>query len=257
MANNYGLNDSLAYIELELDSLDALASPFSIPSPNTVSITLTEVVRTSDWPQFNLGRPLPNVAAIKVLEVQIPFSYYVISQENSTFTLIESGLGVTYTSATITLPSGNYTATSICTTLSTLLTAASGNAYTYTATYSTINQRITIVTTAVSTMSFTLTFGLSGDSGNTNPRLWLGFNQTQSCLSGITTTKTLVAPNCLQITGPNYLYINSTTLGSLATIYLPSGATNLGGGSIGPQLAKIPVNCQPGGVINWQDPGSF
>jgi hypothetical protein len=255
MANNYGLNDSLSYVELELDSLDAISSPYQIQSPPVVSTTLIEQVKTSDWPQFNLARPLPNVAAIKILEVQIPFSYYVISQENSSFTFAESGFGITATTATITLPSGNYTATTLCTVLSTLLTAASGNGLTYAVTYSTTNGRLSITTVMGVSTFFSLTFGSSGDTGNTNPRLWLGFNQTQTCILGVTGYKTLIAPNALQITGPNYIYVNSTTLGSLATIYLPSGATNLGSGSIGPQLAKIPVNCQPGGVITWQDPG--
>jgi hypothetical protein len=253
MANNYGLNDSLAYIELELDSRDALSSPFTIQQPPTFSTSVTEVVNTTDWPQFVLSRPLANVAAIKILEVQIPFSYYVISQENSSFTLVELGA-----SCAVVLPSGNYTATTLCTALATALTTASttyGASKVYTVTYNTTSGRLSVVVTLAGT--FQLVFGPDGNTGNTNPRLWLGFNQSQSSTGSFGAfPKTIVAPNCLKITGPDYLYINSSLLGPQTTIYLPGGAANLGSGSIGPQMAKIPVNVQPGGIITWQDPGT-
>ena len=65
---------------------------------------------------------------------------------------------------------------------------------------------------------------------------------------------TLVSPNVVLISGPNYLYVNSRTIGQLADLYLPQGAVNLGGGNAGPQMAKIPVNVVSGNVIFWQDP---
>ena len=37
-------------------------------------------------------------------------------------------------------------------------------------------------------------------------------------------------------------------------VYLPTGAFNLGGGKTGPQIAKIPVNTNPDGIIFWKDP---
>jgi hypothetical protein len=36
-------------------------------------------------------------------------------------------------------------------------------------------------------------------------------------------------------------------------LYLPNTAP-LARGGLGPQVAKVPVNCNPGGVIFWQDP---
>jgi hypothetical protein len=88
-----------------------------------------------------------------------------------------------------------------------------------------------------------------------NPRLYIGFP------GGGTSSQTfgaggdaLEAPNAALVSGPNYLYLNSLKLGQLCNMYLPEGAFNLGGGNAGPQLSKIPVNVQPGGVIYWQDP---
>lgn len=37
-------------------------------------------------------------------------------------------------------------------------------------------------------------------------------------------------------------------------LYLPTGAFNLGGGKSGPQIAKIPVNCNANNLITWKDP---
>ena len=68
-------------------------------------------------------------------------------------------------------------------------------------------------------------------------------------------TALIVAPNAASVTGPNYIYLNSMKLGQLTNLYLPQGAVNLGGGNAGTQIAKIPVNVQPGGIIFWQDPG--
>ena len=43
-------------------------------------------------------------------------------------------------------------------------------------------------------------------------------------------------------------------MGSLFDTYLPQGADKVGGGISGAELAKIPVNVQPNGVIYWSDP---
>jgi len=64
--NNYGLNDSLEYYEYEFDSSD---------TTNTMDSNYS----TLDWPLFTAGRPLNRIAAIKILEVQIPFSWYLAS----------------------------------------------------------------------------------------------------------------------------------------------------------------------------------
>jgi hypothetical protein len=64
----------------------------------------------------------------------------------------------------------------------------------------------------------------------------------------------IVSPNAIMLSGPNYIYVNSQKMGTLFNVYLPQGAFNLGGGNAGPQVAKIPVNTNSGGVVFWQDP---
>ena len=232
--NNFGLNDSLRYFEIELDSLDN-------------SGTFNSNYASTDWPTFRLLLPLNDIAAMKIIEVQIPFSYYVINGVNNTFVLQES---VGMVNTTVTLPVGNYDANSLVTALQVALTAASANSYTYTVTYATSSGKLTIVSSGAN--AFTLTFGLPTNSGNVNPRLFIGFpgGSTTSGVGGV-----LVSPNSIQITGPDYLYVNSQTIGSDCKTYLPVGAVNIAQGGQGPQMAKVPVNCNPGSTIFWQ--GTF
>lgn len=246
--NNYGLNDTLEYFEIALDSLDA---------NNEINGTGTGydgISASTDWPLFLWGKPFTNVAAIKVLEVQIPFTWYVFNASNNTFTLTESNGGG---ARVVTIPIGNYNATSLAAILATALGAASANSLAYVVTFSGSSTTepntglFTISSNAGGTNTFTLTFGSNNSPGNTNPRLWLGFNAGGNTSN---TSQVLVAPNVAQVTGPNYLYLNSQTIGGQVNMYLPKGAYNLGKGNTGPQVAKIPVNVQPGGVIYWQDP---
>lgn len=241
MSTNYGLNEKLRYYEIALDSLDNSGAQG------------TQYAAT-DWPSFLLGgkAPFKNIAAVKILEVQIPFTYYVFVERNRTFTLKEDG----QPDATVTLEIGNYTASELCTIMADALTAASPSGKTYSVTYSSNTQKFTFKNGAGSTEPFTFNFGAPTNSGNINPRLYIGFP------GGDTTSQTfgaggdtMVAPNAAQVSGPNYLYLNSLKLGQLCNMYLPKGAFNLGGGNAGPQMAKIPVNVQQGGVIYWQDPG--
>jgi hypothetical protein len=237
-STNFGLNENFRYYEIYLDSLDATSK--------------YDVSQTSlDWPLFQLATPIPGLAAMKILEVQIPFSFYIINSSNNTFLLTESN-GVT--NATVTIPPGNYSSDTLTSQFETSLNAAS--TFTYTVTFagftSTPNTgKFLISSNQGGTETFSLIFGNADDTGTTNPRLYLGFP------AGTTTSNTsqaLLAPNAALISGPNYLYLNSRSLGPLISALLPQGAVNLGKGSSGPQLAKIPINVQPGGVIYWCDP---
>ncbi len=194
VGTNFGLNDSLQYTEFEFDSL---AAQYSMNAGGYSAY---------DWPVFLMGKPLTNVAALKVLEVQIPFSYYVFNSKNNTFTLTESDGGGP---RTVTIPVGNYTSSSIGSTLATALNSASANSHTYSVAYSAVDYKLTITSNAGGANTFTLTFGTATDPGWTNPRLWLGFNGGDN----VSTLQTLVAPLVLQITGPNYAYVNSITIG--------------------------------------------
>ena len=151
--NNFGLNDSLKYYEFELDSLDNSGGYSAGSSP-------------LDWPIFLIGgkSPLYNIAAIKIIEVQIPFTWYVINSGNNTFTMTEITGGTS--SALVTLPVGNYTSTQLATNLAAALNLASPNAITYTVVFVPATQKYTITNTSgggVTTFSFT--FGLPTNSG--------------------------------------------------------------------------------------------
>lgn len=238
MGDNYGLNGSFTYYEYELDSLDNSGAYLSGVSP-------------LNWPVFLLGgkRPLENIAAVKVLEVEIPFSYYVINSRNNTFLLFEENqLAV---SSTVTIPVGNYTPNQMAAALGAALSAASLNARTYTITYN--DQTVKLTITSSATTVFTFQFGLPTNSGNVNPRLYIGFPGGNSSSSGGGTNR-LVSPNAVMLSGPSYAYLNSQKLGSLCNLYLPKGAFNLSSGNAGPQIAKIPISSNSGGVIFWQDP---
>lgn len=146
------------------------------------------------------------------------------------------------------IPSGNYTSgATFAAVLQTALNAVSSN---YTVTFSDVTSKLTFATTKVGVTAFSFTFGASTNSGNFNPRLYLGFPGGVTSSSGLS----LTAPNVLLLSGPNYLYMNSVKLGQTIDVSLPQGAFNLGGGNGGPQLCKIPVTCNTGGVIYWQDP---
>lgn len=236
-----GLSESLRYFEFELDSRD------NSGAGNGGASAL-------DWPRFLIGgkTPLENVAAIKIVEVQIPFTWYVVNSLNNTFLFND----VSTANTTITIPVGNYTATALATLLGTLLNAASATINTYVVTYDNATGKFTFSDGTASTVnSWNMTFGGPGNSDYRSPRLVLGFNEGQ-VLSTVVGAgpNTIEAPNVGLVTGPNYVYINSQKVGQLCNLYLPRGAVNLGNGNAGPQMAKVPVNTQPGGVIFWQDP---
>jgi hypothetical protein len=242
--NNYGLNDSLKYYEYQLDSLDATSS-------NSTGVAKT------DWPLFLLGgkQPLTNIAAFKILEVQIPFSWYVFNDQNTKvnanntqWTLTETGGSNDGQALYPQLAIGNYAGGSaLATALQAALNGVSSN---YLVQFDTQTQKFRFSTTKTLVSAFSFTFGAPTNSGNFNPRLYIGFP------GGTTTSVALLmeAPNVVLISGPNYVYVNSTAIGQLTNLYLPQGAVNLGGGNSGPQMAKIPVNISSGNVIFWQDP---
>lgn len=250
MATNFGLNDSLEYTEFELDSFDC-----------TQSYNSTYTVQ--NWPKFYLGKPLINVAAIKILEAQIPFTFYVINSQNNMFLLTEwTSSGTVSHTTPVYIPVGNYNYATLAPVLVTALNLASYHAYTYQVTFNTATLKFSFNNTDFSTAGdfFSFTMGSPGDNEQTSPRAALGFNggTTTSTANqgGFLPSNLLVAPNVVQIGGPNYLYINSRNIGPLVKVFLPgNGQVNpVGSGADGPQVAKIPLTVNPGQVLNWQDP---
>ena len=231
--DSYAISEDYDYFEISLDSED-----FS--STNTSGFT------PQNWPAFEIGgaRTLVNVVAMKVISAEIPFSYYIVTSKNNTFTLTENVDGA----QTISITPGNYTSSQMITELDTKLSATSNE--TYTTTYSSSTNKFTITMTTNVNASFTLTFGSAGGTTNTDLHWFLGFN------SGVnsSTAAVLVSPNSINLSGPNYLYINSQKWGQLTNNLLPQGAENLGGGNRGPQIAKVPINVGPNEIIFYDDP---
>lgn len=238
------ISEDYDYFEMEFDSLDAQNAAVAN-------------VKSTDWPLFYLQRPLNNIAAIKVLEVQIPFTYYVFNKNNNTFLM---NLPTVAPNRLITIPVGNYDANGLATTLGSVLTAATPGTLTWTVTYSGASSAPALGTfkfnlnTTVVPANPTFIFGDSNDNGNFNPRIMLGFPPGVTGVNAAGPGETIVAPNVNLVTGPNYMYLNSRKIGPLCNLYLPASASNLGSGTLGPQMAKIPVNVQPQGVIYWSDP---
>jgi hypothetical protein len=236
---NFGLNQDFRYYEFFFDSLDCQSSAEQGFAPQ-------------DWPLYQMATPVSNLAALKILEVQIPFSFYIFNSDNNRFLLTESN-GVT--NVNVFIPVGNYSAATLASALKLALDTSSG-VFTYTVTFagqaSVPNTgKFTISSNQGGTNTFSLTFGTAGDGGVTNPRLFIGFNAGVNTSS---TSQVLTAPNAALVSGPNYLYLNSKQIGPIMTCLLPRGAVNLGNGTAGPQMCKIPINVQPGGIIYWQDP---
>lgn len=231
----YGLSDQYLYSEYFLDSYDN-SGQANINFPDT------------DWARFELGGKLPlkGVVAIKFISAEIPFSYYIFQRSNNTFSLAENGGG----NVTITIPVGNYTSSQIISTLGTLLTGASTVGATYVVTISNQTSKLTFTGSGGTLANFILTFGSVGGTGNTSPRLYLGFEGGPINSAGLV----LIAPNPLNLSGANYLYLNSLAIGSLLDCNLPFGSINLGGGNGSIQVARIPVNASPGGIILYNDP---
>lgn len=240
MSSDYGLSDHYEYYEFALDSLDASYSNQAGTS-------------SSDWPVFEVAGkgPLKDIVAIKILDAQIPFSWYVFHSENRSFLMrVDAGVD-----QVIRIPIGNYTAASLAVVLQGAIVAVFGAFYTVN--YNVSRQKFLFTKTGGAGTEFTFTFGapaglpgVQPNSGNKNPRLWIGFTPgSTTSVAGV-----MEAPNCDLVSGANYLYVNSSRIGSDVDMYLPQGAFNLGGGKAGPQMSKIAINTNPGGVITWIDP---
>jgi hypothetical protein len=241
------------YIELQLDSSSASRSDSSVYSRNN--------------PLFTLGRQISNVTGIKVMEVEIPFSYYILDGSNDDTQLPNNRLSVNYDTTNIaliggyiTIAPGMYTATTLVNELNSqflaLQIAEAANFPPYTgspivASFSSTTGKITF-TVASGGNNFTI----GENSGFQRPIYnFLGFsNGAFSAVAGSGGSYSVKAPYAAQITGSDYLYVNSTVLGPLTKCWLPESSITKVVGQTNPQIAKISVNCNPGGVITWSDP---
>lgn len=224
---DFGLNQTFAYSELSLDSWDA-------GSYGGLLETGKEYSKYS-WPLFYFSSKKENVAALKILSAEIPFVFDVINTSNNKFTFIHSG-----TSHTLAIPPGTYTGPQLATELQTLMSAISGGF-------------------TVAWNSDTLKFIFNHVGGGLwglyfpnrfSPYMYLGFlpNVEYTNTGASSITSVIIA----QVTGPYYLYVNSSKIGSLINFNLTDN--NPQGAGTGHQVAKIPINVNYGSIIFYNDP---
>lgn len=124
-----------------------------------------------DTNQFNiiLDRALTNVKAIRYIKSQIPKTYYSVNSFNNVLRFVED-VGAQFSA---TIPAGNYTATEFASALKTAMDASSTNVRTYTCTYSSITNKITISINAG-------TFAVLGSNALSTGHLLAGFGATDT-----------------------------------------------------------------------------
>lgn len=197
------------------------------------------------------------------MEVNIPFSNYIISDRLSSSGALENRLTLNWDTpgaASLDIPPGNYTGTSLATVIGTFLnntivasidfTAPKSGSCTYDTSTGkftmTVNHSAPLVTAGLyfvcsSELAVTLGFTLQAIS-----------NSIDWTPQAAAAQYTLTSPNIAMVTGPNNLYVNSVLLGNLCKAYLPQ--STLVTGETNPQMAMVPINVNPGGIIWWQDP---
>lgn len=220
---NFGLNDTLEYTELNLDSFDAASSANS------------GVADSSSWPLFYYTSRNENVVGVKVLSASIPFVFYPISSANNTFTYTEGA-----TPYTITIAPGNYTGTTLASALQTAIQVRSAG---FTVSYSTTTLLMTFTHNTATAWSI---YFPTRDSLYS----FMGFKpQTLYSASGIGSV--IVSPYVARASGPDYLYLNSRKLGPFINFNLSDNSAT--GGDF-PGLCRIPINASYGSTIIYEDP---
>lgn len=274
-ADNFGLNDDYEYHEIIIDSRDALTQ---------FSSSYTSL----NWPKITLGKPLERVAAVKVLQVIIPNTYYPINSTNNQIGYY-SWLGtdpVRWTNqGPDSITPGNYTKTELDTQVSNTLTNSIPTTFSVTDLPAQMKSYYLNSGTAPADrnymFSFLNTLQTSEEINNnarTNPRLILGWEGgagriTGSLLgagtSGITvskgpqvfggagTLKFTTTTNVVQSNGPPSIYLNSSIIGSMIHVYLNGNGHMIppNTGNDNSQICSIPVkNVARGENIIYSDP---
>lgn len=231
------------YIELQLDSTGATKSNSSATIKNN--------------PFFTLGRQISNVTGLKVMEVEIPFSYYVLdgtadsSGSNNNILSIPT-YGSSFGNQQIEITPGLYNST-------TLTSELNSKFATLAAQQLPVEPPITVSFNLLTgkfifTCSVPFSFGVSGYPDGLPIYTFLGLSTKITSSLSIGPIFTINAPDVAEITGANYIYVNSKTLGPLTKCWLPESSITGVSGQTNPQIGRISVSCNPGGVINWADP---
>lgn len=188
---------------------------------------------------------LTNIVYMKVLEASIPFTYYTVNTDNNAATLVDTG-GTFF----FTLTPGTYSVASMITELTARLNA-SGTGFTYVVTHNANTLAFTISNgSAVAANTFSITFSTPGIRKDTLGNvLGFGVGARPSAFNGATN---VLIGTVAELTGSNFLYINSNTVGNETNLFLPRGSTQFGNG--GPQMAMMSANGDFGQDHLYTDP---
>ena len=228
---DFGINNTLEYTELVLDSYDSTSAGNSFFE---FSNAPTDQIRYS-WPNYFFTTKPMVVAGIKVLSAEIPFVFDVITTANNTFIYTENALA-----HTMTIPVGTYTGPQLATELTAMFQAITPG---FTAVWN--SHFLKFVFTQPTAIPWSLTF-ISKDTAASI----MGFlpDTTVTAVTGLNSV--ITSPIVAQVTGPFYLYLNSRKIGSLINFNLPDGSQAKG---IGPEICRIPINVGYGSIIFYND----
>jgi hypothetical protein len=181
--------------------------------------------KNKDQPEYYFNTSI-FVHKYKLENLELPLTFFTINSSNNSL-VINNGT----TDATITIPVGDYTSTSICSTLETLLNAAP-IAEIFTVTYSTVTYKVTIACSG--------TFKILSSS---TCQSWLGLGETDTSL-----VASYTCPNVLDLTGPKSVYVVSSELSSDKVLY---------GGERMNIIAKVPLHNAKGAILYYEDAKSY
>lgn len=200
------------------------------PGTKTSQLTLSTYYSTSKSnPTFYLKKPFFNVVGFKIDSVILANEFYTFDSRNNKISFKEGAGSV----VSITIPTGNYTSSSIATTLKTILEAGSENTHIYTITYSSLTGKLTI---AVNTSTFTLL------SVANNAYYELGLtNSLDSASSSI-------SGEIIDLSGVKTVYLVSSAFGT--------DVGNLVGSNYN-ILSSIPVNNSFLSILSYQNSNEY
>ncbi|KAI8995093.1 hypothetical protein BC832DRAFT_608452 [Gaertneriomyces semiglobifer] len=202
------------------------------------------VLRSNDAPSFNLENAISNVLGIKIVNAHIPYTFYTVHSGNNA---LRFRLGSEpETVRRVSIPSGNYDADELGLLLTDLLTEASDGNATFTVTY----QRPLLKYTVTADTSFSLLF----EDTSASSHVLFGFlkNTNFDSVEESDTVHRVTAPNAAMVTGPNCLLLTSSLGGRISRTLHLNGTTS----QDPPIIAKIPITCHPGELIEYLDPSA-
>lgn len=188
---------------------------------------------TSSNFHVNLAANFNDVTRLRLNNCVIPITYYPINSNNNIIYFNEDAGA----NATATITPGSYTPSALASHIGTIMTAASPNARTYTATYSTTLNAF-VITVSAGTFRFRFASGTTSTA-----RKVLGFTAVDGVLSASQTS-----PNQPQLNLTSVIYIRSRAIGSSM---IRAGIVN---GMYDNIVCSVPVNVALGDINAFQNP---